>query len=99
MIASTFDLVEGYNLEMKEDHKPRSAISSDWGIFEPNVMTFGLTIAPATFQRMMNESLGEVVDKCCFVYLDDVLIYSRSSEAHFKEVYAVCFRLAATGLR
>ena len=99
-VATTFDLVEGYNqVEMKEEHKSLCAFATDWGLFEPNVMTFGLTNAPATFQRMMNETLGDEIDKCCLVYLDDVLIYSKSREEHFRDVYAVCFRLAAAGLR
>ena len=99
-IATTFDLVEGCNqVEMKEEHKQLCAFATDWGLFEPNVMTFGLTNAPATFQRMMNDTLGAEVDKCCLVYLDDVLIYSKSRETHFKDVYTICFRLAAAGLR
>ena len=98
-IASTFDLVEGYNqVEMREEHKSICAFATDWGLFEPNVMTFGLTNAPATFQRMMNEVLGEEIDKCC-LYLVDELVFSKSREAHFRDVYVVCFRLAAAGLR
>ena len=51
-IATTFDLVEGYNqVEMLEAHKPLCAFAKDWCLFEPNVMKFGLTNAPATFQR------------------------------------------------
>ena len=50
-IATTFDLVEGYNqVEMREAHKPLCAFATDWGLFEPNVMTFGLTNAAATFR-------------------------------------------------
>ena len=42
-IATTFDLVEGYNqVEMFEAHKPLCAFATDWGLFEPNVMTYGL---------------------------------------------------------
>ena len=90
-IATPFDLVEGYNqVEMKEEHKSLCAFATDWGLFEPNVMKFGLTNAPATFQRMMNEALGHEIDNYCLVHLDDVLIYSRSLEAHFRDLYAVC---------
>ena len=96
----TFDLVEGYNqVEMIETYKPLCAFATDCGLFEQNVMTFGLTNAPATFQRMMNDVLGEELDKCCLVYLDDVLIFSNSREAHFRDVYVVCFRLATAGSR
>ena len=67
-IATTIDLVEGYNqVEMLEAHKTLCAFATDWGLFEHNVMTFGLTSAPATFQRMMNDVLGEELDKCCLL--------------------------------
>ena len=46
-------------------------------------MTFGLTNAAATFQRMINDVLGEELYKCCLVYLVDVLMFSNSREAHF----------------
>ena len=95
-----FDVAEGYNqVEMLDAHKPLCTFATDWGLFKPNVMSFGLTNAPATFQRMMNEVLGEELDKCCRVYIDDVLIFSNSREAHFRNVYVVCFRLATVGLR
>ena len=84
---------------MFEAHKPLCAFATDWGLFEPNVMTFGLTNAPAKFQRMMNDVLSDELDKCCLVYLDDLLIFSNSCEAHFRDVYVVCFWLATAGLR
>ena len=86
-IATKFDLVEGYNQYKRRKNINRGAhLQRTGGYSNQTRLTFGLTNAPATFQRMMNEALGDEVDKCCLVYLDDVLIYSRSREAHFKDV-------------
>ena len=100
MIATTFDLAESYNqVLVKEEDRPKTAFATDWGLFECNVMSFGLTNAPATFQRMMTMILGNEIGKSCLVYLDDILIYSSNREQHFKDVYVICFKLAASGLK
>ena len=52
-------------------------------------MPFGLTNAPATFQRAMNNMLNPHLDTFVVVYLDDVLIFSRTQEDHFKHLEAV----------
>lgn len=52
-------------------------------------MPFGLTNAPATFQRMMNEILRKFIDRCTMVYLDDVIIFSKTKEAHIQDVMDV----------
>lgn len=57
-----------------------------YGHFQFRVMPFGLTNAPATFQRMMNEILRDFVDQCAMVYLDDVIIFSKTKEEHIKNV-------------
>ena len=100
LIATTFDLAESYNqVLVREEDRPKTAFATDWGLNECNVMSFGLTNAPATFQRMMTMILGSEIGKTCLVYLDDILIYSSSREQHYKDVYVICFRLAASGLK
>jgi hypothetical protein len=56
-------------------------------------MPFGLTNAPATFQAYINRALAGLVDTCCVVYLDDILIYSDSHAEHVRHVREVLARL------
>lgn len=61
-------------------------------------MPFGLCNAPSTFQRIMNKILFQLLDKCALVYLDDILVYSRSVEQHIKDLDSVVQILAEHGL-
>ena len=63
-------------VDKKDQHK--TAFSTPQGHYEFVRMPFGLKNAPATFQRMMNEILGEHINKICVVYLDDILIFATS---------------------
>ena len=83
LIATTFDLAESYNqVLVREEDRPKTAFATEWGLYECNVMSFGLTNAPATFKRMMTLILGSEIGKTCLVYLDDILIYSSTREQH-----------------
>lgn len=70
----------------------KSAFSCRYGTFEFLVMPFGLSSAPATFQRMMNEVFFELLDCGVVCYLDDLLIYSKSIAEHkvlLNKVFAI----------
>ena len=64
-----------------------------YGLFEWCVLLFGLTNAPSTFQRVMQNLFYDILDKYVVVYLDDILIYSRSVEEHDLHVREVLSRL------
>ena len=56
-------------------------------------MPFGLTNAPAVFQALVNDVLWDMLNKFVFVYLDDILIFSRSQSEHVRHVHLVLQRL------
>lgn len=87
-IFSSLDLYKGYyQCRVKEESVHRTAFKVPaFGLFEFRVLPFGLTNAPAVFQTMMNNVLREYIGKFCVVYLDDVLIYSRSPEEHLRHI-------------
>ena len=64
-----------------------------YGLFEWCVLPFGLTNAPSTFQRVMQNIFYDILDKYVVVYLDDILIYSRTVDDHEKHLKEVLQRL------
>lgn len=80
---STFDLKSGYwQLPIDENDKNKTAFVTSDGLYEFNVMPFGLSNAPASFQRIMNSILGNLRWDVTLVYLDDIIVYSKSFEQH-----------------
>ena len=62
-------------------------------------MSFGLTNAPATFQRLMEKILKAFLSKFCVVYIDDVIIYSQNPEDHIKHLELVFEALTEANLK
>ena len=74
--------------------KPKTAIQvGTLGFFEFNRMHFGLCNAPATFQRLMERCMGEMILRDCLSYLDDILIFLSSFEEHLEKLQEVFERL------
>ena len=93
------DMRDGYHLlRMANGEEWKTAFRSRYGLFEYNVVPFGLCNAPAAFQHLMNEVLREYLDVFLVIYLDDVLIYSNSKAEHKRHVRLVLQRLQEAGL-
>jgi hypothetical protein len=69
-------------LKVRECDIPKTAFISRYGVYEFTVMLFGLTNAPTYFMYMMNKVFMEYLDKFVMVFIDDILVYSRSEEEH-----------------
>jgi hypothetical protein len=84
-VFSKIDLRSGYHqLKIRECDLPKTAFVSKYGLYEYTVMSFGLTNAPAYFMYLMNKIFMEYLDKFVVVFIDDILVYSRSEEEHLR---------------
>ena len=98
---STLDLKSEYwQVELEEEAKPLTAFTvGPLGFWECECMPFGLTNAPATFQRLMESCLGELHLNWCIIYLDDIIVFSRTPEEHIHRLRAVFEKLKVAGLK
>ncbi|KAJ9520454.1 hypothetical protein QJQ45_000206 [Haematococcus lacustris] len=82
-VFSSLDLQAGYHqIRIPAEDVPKTAFRTPEGHYQFKVLCFGLTNAPATFQRVMNEAFAEVINDCALVYLDDILVMSENTEEH-----------------
>ena len=93
-VASSLDLVSGYHqIRISEEDVPKTAFKTPMGLYQFKVLSFGLTNAPSTFQAVMSSIFGDLIGKCVLVYLDDLLVVSKSPEEHKVHLEMVLQRL------
>ena len=97
---TTLDLFAGYwQIPMDENSKELTSFISESGLYQFEVMPFGLKTAGATFQRFMDAVLAGLKWRSLLVYLDDIVIFSGTFEQHIKDVKEVFERLRGAGLK
>jgi hypothetical protein len=82
-----------YRIRIREGDEWKTAFRTRYGHYEYMVMPFGLTNAPATFQNYIHTALHGFLDITCIVYLDDILIFSKTRDEHTRHVCQVLQRL------
>ena len=98
---STFDMNSGFwQVPMDEESKQYTAFTlGSMGLYECESMPFGLCNAPPTFQRLMQNCLGELNLTYCLIYLDDVIVFSDMPEEHLRRMRVIFDRLSEHGLK
>jgi hypothetical protein len=93
-VFSKIDLRSGYHqIKICAEDTPKTSFTTRYGLVEYLVMSFGLTNAPAHFMYLMNSVFMPELDKFVMVFIDDILIYSRSMEEHEEHLRIVLQRL------
>ena len=100
-IFTSIDLKSGYwQVELDEKSIPLTAFTvGPLGFYECVRMPFGLTNAPATFQRLMESCLSDLHLNWCIIYLDDVIVFSKTPEEHIARLEAVFKKISDAGLK
>ena len=95
---STLDLMSGYwQVEVDPKDREKTAFATTGGLYEYNVMPFGLANAPATFERLTG--LRGLHWQTCLVYLDDIIVFSKTFDTHLARLEEVIDRIGAAGLK
>ena len=98
---TTLDLKSAYwQVELEEADKFKTAfVVGQLGFYECNRMPFGLTNTPATFQRLIESTMGDMNLDTCLLYLDDIVIFSRTYEQHLERLETIFSRMNGVGLK
>ena len=97
---SVLDQKKAYHqIYLDSESQPLTAFITPWGLYEWIRVPFGLTNAPAEFQRFMEDSLFDVRDEFAFPYLDDVIVFSDSFTSHLEHLRIIFRRLKEKGIK
>jgi hypothetical protein len=93
-VFSKIDLRSGYHqIKIRNEDIPKTTFSTRYGLYEYLVMSFGLINAPVHFMYLMNSVFMPELDKFIVVFIDGILVYSRSTEDHEGHLRVVLQRL------
>ena len=87
---TTIDLTTAFwNIPLDEESKPITALITHKGLYEFNILPFGLKVSPGIFQRAIDSTLGHLEHKGVLCYLDDIVVYSDDLDVHLKQIEEV----------
>ena len=93
-IYSSINLRSGYwQVPLRKEDIPKTAFKTRWGLYEFLVVPFGVSNALAQFMNLMNDVLADYLDDFVVVFLDDILIYSKTIEDHVVHLRKVLQKL------
>ena len=93
-VFSKIDLRSGYwQMPVRNEDVPKTAFRTRWGSYEFLVMPFGVTNAPSRFMHLVQDILRKYLDDFVIVFIDDILIFSRTTEEHCKHLRLVFQKL------
>lgn len=96
---ASLDMLSGYwQIPIEENDKYKTAFVTINGLYEFNVLPFGLATSGACFQRMVDQALGDIKYKGAIVYIDDILVYGKTFEEFCKNLEDVLMRLRVANL-
>ena len=96
---SRIDLRSGYHqIRIAQGDEEKTAYQTRYGSFELLVMPFGLCNAPATFTTLINNIFHEYLDDFMIIYIDDILVYSKTAEEHAEHLEKVFQKLRSNKL-
>ena len=97
---STLDLKSGYwQVELDDESREKTAFVTHSGLYEFLVLPFGLTNAPSTFERLMDIVLNRLTWKIALIYIDDIIVFSKSFDEHLHHLEIVFQRLREAGIK
>ena len=97
---TTLDLASGYwQVALEESDKEKTAFSTSQGHYEFNVMLFGLTNAPATFQKLMECALAGLTNEKYLIYLDEIIVFSSTFLDHLQQLRCIFMALCQAHLQ
>ena len=97
---TTLDLATGYHqVEVRVEDREKTAFTTPYGLFQYNVMPFGLTTAPATFMRLMTIVFSGMLYSTCLAYFDDIIIFGATFDEHLNKLEQALKRLKTANLK